>query len=105
MEAIIRDGGRQYRVAAGATIDVDYRAAEPGSSLEFDEVLFVGGDGDAPQFGTPLLGGAKVIAKVLGTVKGPKLIVTNFRRRKDSRRRVGHRQAYTQVKIETISAS
>ena len=104
MEAIFRDGGRQYRVQQGETLEVDYRELEAGSTIEFNEVLFVGGDSGAPKVGSPLVEGAKVVGKVLGDVKGKKLIIMHFRRRKNSRRRVGHRQKYTQVQIEKIEA-
>ncbi len=102
MEAIIKDSGRQFTVSEGATIDVDYRDIEPGSSIEFDEVLCLTAEGAEPRFGSPTLEGVKVIGKVVGPVKGPKLVATSFRRRKNSRRRVGHRQGYTQVRIESI---
>jgi large subunit ribosomal protein L21 len=102
MEAIIRDGSRQFRVQEGLTIDVDYRDAEPGTDLEFGEVLYLSGEGGLVHFGQPVVEGAKVVGKVLGTVKGPKLVVTQFRRRKDSRTRTGHRELYTQVHIEKI---
>lgn len=104
MEAIFRDGGRQYRVQQGETLEVDYREVEPGSTIEFNEVLFVGGESGSPKIGSPLVEGAKVVGKVLGAVKGKKLIIMHFRRRKNSRRRVGHRQKYTQVQIEKIEA-
>lgn len=103
MEAIIRDSGQQFRVKKGQTIEVDYRDAEPGSTLEFPEVLYVWTDGET-RVGTPLVKGARVVAKVLGEARGPKLIVMDFRRRKNSRRRVGHRQSYTRVQIEDIQA-
>jgi len=102
MEAIISHSGRQFRVTEGETIEIDYQESQPGSSIEFGEVLYVAGDGGEPRVGTPTLGGARVIGKVVGTVQGPKLIAAQFRRRKNSRRRIGHRQKYTQVKIETI---
>ena len=104
MEAIFRDGGRQYRVQQGETLEVDYREVEPGSTIEFNEVLFVGGESGSPKIGSPLVEGAKVVGKVLGAVKGKKLIIMHFRRRKNSRRRVGHRQKYTQGQIEKIEA-
>ena len=104
MEAIFRDGSRQYRVQQGETLEVDYREADPGSTIEFNEVLFVGDDSGSPKIGSPLVEGAKVVCKVLGDVKGKKLIIMHFRRRKNSRRRVGHRQKYTQVQIEKIQA-
>lgn len=104
MEAIISHSGRQFRVHEGETIDIDYRDAPPGSSIEFGDVLYVGGEGAEPRVGAPTLGGVKVLGRVLGTVQGPKLIAAQFRRRKNSRRRVGHRQKYTKVKIESIQA-
>jgi large subunit ribosomal protein L21 len=104
MEAIIRDGGRQLKVKEGMSVEVDYRKLEPGTTIEFAEVLCVSQEGQPPRLGTPTLNGAKVIAKVLGKTRGPKLIAAQFRRRKDSRRRVGHRQTYTQVQIQKIEA-
>ncbi len=101
MEAIFRDGGRQYKVSEGATVEVDYRNVEAGSTLEFDEVLLVG-EGAGAKVGTPLVAGAKVVGTVLDQVRGPKLIVAHFRRRKNSRKRNGHRQPYTQVRIDRI---
>ena len=104
MEAIFRDGGRQYRVQQGETLEVDYREAEAGSTIEFNEVLLVGDESGSPKGGAPLVEGAKVVGKVLGDVKGKQLIIMHFRRRKNSRRRVGHRQKYIQVQIEKIEA-
>jgi large subunit ribosomal protein L21 len=103
MEAIIRDGGRQYRVQQGSTVDVDYRELEPGSRVEFEDVLLINeGEGGSTRVGQPRVEGAKVVGKVVGQVKGPKLIVMHFRRRKNSKTRFGHRQRYTKVQIETI---
>ena len=102
MEAIIRHSGKQFKVKEGGTIQVDYREAQPGSSVEFTEVLYIGEEGVAPRIGTPTLPGAKVRGKVLGDLRGPKLIAVRFRRRKNTRRRVGHRQKYIQVQIESI---
>ena len=104
MEAVFRDGGRQYTVREGATLDLDYRDLEPGSTVEFDEVLYVDKGAGAPEIGTPLVDGAKVLGKVVDQVKGKKLIIMHFRRRKNSRRRVGHRQKYTRVAIQKIEA-
>lgn len=105
MEAVIRDGGRQYRVREGDTLEIDYRdGAEAGSTIEFSDVLLVAGAGSPAKVGAPIVEGAKVLAKVVGQVKGEKLVIMNFRRRKNSRRRVGHRQKYTQVAIEKIEA-
>ena len=104
MEAIIRHSGRQFKVKEGATIEVDRQDLEPGSSLEFGDVLYVGAEGQPPKIGKPTLPGAKVVGKVLGEVQGPKLIAAQFRRRKNSRRRIGHRQSYTKVLIESIQS-
>jgi large subunit ribosomal protein L21 len=101
MEAVIKDGGRQYRVKVGDTLEVDYRPAEKGSSVEFPEVLYLGGEGE-PRVGTPTVSGAKVTGTVLGPVKGKKLIVALYRRRKGLHTRTGHRQPYLKVKIDKI---
>jgi large subunit ribosomal protein L21 len=101
MEAVIKDGGRQYRVKVGELLDIDFREAEKGSALEFPEVLYVGGEGE-PKIGKPALAGAKVLATVIGPVKGKKLAVALFRRRKGLHTRTGHRQPYLRVKIESI---
>ena len=102
MEAVIRDGSRQFRVKVGDTLDVDYRPLEKGSTLEFSEVLYLGGDQGKPRVGKPTISGAKVRATVLGLHKGKKLIVATFRRRKGLHTRTGHRQKYTRVKIDAI---
>ena len=101
MEAVIRDGGHQYTVSEGETLDVEFRDVEEGATLEFPEVLYLRGDGDA-RVGAPTVDGAKVTAKVIGAVKVDKLIVAKFRRRKSSRTRVGHRQQFLRVQIEKI---
>ncbi len=101
MEAVIKDGGRQYRVKVGDTLEVDFRPLEKGTSLEFPEVLYVGGEGE-PRVGTPTVKGAKVTATVIGPIKGPKLVSATYRRRKGLHTRTGHRQPYIKVKIEKI---
>ncbi len=102
MYAIIRDRGMQYRVEPGQVLMLDLiEAAEPGSQIEIGEVLLVG-DGDAVQVGSPILDGAKVRAEVLGEAKGDKIVVFRYRNKKRYRRRTGHRQRYTQVKISAI---
>ncbi len=75
---------------------------EPGASVTFDQVAAVGGD--APRIGTPLVEGASVTATVIGVVKGPKLIIQKFKRRKNYRRRTGFRARYTEVRIEAVHA-
>jgi large subunit ribosomal protein L21 len=102
MYAIIKHDGRQYRVEEGQELAIDYRNASVGDQVTFQEVLAAGSAGDL-KFGAPLLTGANITAEVIGTVQGPKLVVQKFRRRKNSRRKTGHRQLYTKVRIGKIS--
>lgn len=102
MYAIIVDGGRQYRVEPGMEVVVDFRDIAAGENLEFSTVLAVGGD-DGLKLGTPTIEGATVTASVLGPKQGEKVYIQKFRRRKTYRRRTGHRQLHTRVKIESIS--
>jgi large subunit ribosomal protein L21 len=104
MYAIIADGGRQYKVEEGQELIVDYRDLPPGSQLQFDQVLAVAGESGL-QLGRPTLTGASVEAVVLGATLGEKLYIQKFRRRKNYRRRTGHRQIYTRVKIAKIVTS
>ncbi len=105
MYAVIETGGKQYRVQQGDVIDVERLAdaGEPGSDVEFDRVLMVGGEDDV-KVGTPVVDGAKVSAKLVDEVRGSKVIVFKKKRRKQYRRRNGHRQALTRVRIENIQA-
>lgn len=104
MYAIIEDGGRQYKVAPGDKIFVDTRdLAEGQETIEFDRVLAVGEGADA-RIGQPLVAGAKVVGRLEGKVKGEKLYIMKFRRRKNYRRTTGHRQKYLQVTINDIIA-
>ena len=104
MYAIIRDRGMQYRVEQGQVLSIDLLdEAEPGSQIELGEVLLVG-DGEGVKVGSPLLSGALVRAQVLGEKKGEKIIVFRYRNKKRYRRRTGHRQRYTQIKISEIVA-
>ena len=102
MYAIIADGASQYHVSEGDEFDIDFRELSPGAELKFDRVL-VYSDGDKLQLGVPALSGASVIAEVVGPRMGEKLVVQKLRRRKNSRRKTGHRQMYTVVKINKIS--
>lgn len=102
MYAIIADGGRQYKVEEGQILEIDFREAEAGSELKFDRVLAVSGDSGL-KLGTPTLDGASVTAKVIEETKGDKLVVQKFRRRKNSKRRNGHRQKFVKVKIGSIA--
>ena len=102
MYAIIVDGGRQYRVEEGQELEIDYRDTSSGEEIVFDRVL-AGRDDDGVKIGTPDVSGASVTVEVLGTSQGQKLVVQKFRRRKNSRRKTGHRQLYTRVKISKIN--
>ncbi|MGI9519325.1 MAG: 50S ribosomal protein L21 [Pirellulaceae bacterium] len=102
MYAIIADGGRQYKVEEGQTLEVDLREANPGDELTFNRVLAVSDD-DGFRLGQPEVSGATVSAKVLDQTKGKKIYVQKFRRRKNSKRRTGHRQKYLRVRIEKIA--
>ena len=104
MYAIIEDGGKQYRVENGQELNIELQDVPEGATtITFDRVLLVGA-GDSTKVGRPLVDGAKVTATVLGERKGPKLDTLIFRRRKNSKRAIGHRQHYLRVKIEEIQA-
>ena len=103
MYAIIADGGRQYKVEQGQELEIDYRDASKGDELTFDQVLAVSGD-DGLKLGKPTVAGATVTAEVIGPTKGDKIYIQKLRRRKNSRRRTGHRQLYTKVRVSAISA-
>jgi large subunit ribosomal protein L21 len=100
MFAVIKTGGKQYRVVAEDVLRVDRLDGEPGTIVEFGEVLVVGGD--APAVGAPTVAGATVAGELLDHVRGPKVIAFKKRRRKNSRRRRGHRQEYSLVRITEI---
>lgn len=101
MYAIVRDRGMQYRVEKGQQLNVALLDAEPGSQIELDEVLLIGGT-DEVRVGNPLVEGARVRAQVLDMVKGEKIVVFRYRNKKRYRRRTGHRQQYTRIKIDDI---
>jgi large subunit ribosomal protein L21 len=103
MYAIISDGGRQYRVEEGQEFDIDYRDISKGNQLQFGQVLALS-DQDGLRVGKPNLEGASVTAQVVGVRFGEKLVVQKLRRRKNSRRKTGHRQMYTTVRVEKINA-
>jgi len=100
--AIIKTGGRQFRVAEGDTIDVDVLAVEPGKTATFGDVLMFA-DGNDVTHGNPLISGAKVTAEVLEQRKDKKVIAFKYKRRKGYHRTVGHRRKLTRVKIKSIS--
>lgn len=101
MYAIIEESGRQFRVEEGQQLEVDYREATAGDQITFDRVLAVRSD-DGFKVGQPTVEGASVTAQIVGVVQGEKLVVQKLRRRKTYRRKTGHRQLYTQVKIAKI---
>lgn len=102
MYAIIDDGGKQYKVAEGEAVEVDLRSAQPGEAISFEKVLLISGD-DGATVGAPTIEGASVQTEVLGEAKGQKVTVQRFRRRQGMhRRKQGHRQHYTRVKITKI---
>ena len=103
MYAVIRSGGKQYRVAPDDVIQVEKLEADPGSRVVLDQVLMVGGD-DAAKVGAPLVAGAAVNAEVVEQKRGPKIIVFKKKRRKNYRRRNGHRQDITLLRITGIDA-
>ncbi len=104
MYAVIKTGGKQYRVREGQVLRVESLNAEAGDAIEFDEVLMVGEGADI-KVGTPIVEGAKVSATVESNGRGKKVTIIKFRRRKNrSKTKQGHRQNYTEVKIGKISA-
>ncbi|HTT03283.1 MAG TPA: 50S ribosomal protein L21 [Steroidobacteraceae bacterium] len=103
MYAVIATGGKQYRVTKDAVLRVERLDAEPGSTVELGEVLLVG-EGASVKLGNPHLKGGKVVATVLRHLKGAKVSIVKFRRRKHYLRQKGHRQMYTELKVTDISA-
>jgi len=101
MYAVVRTGGKQYRVSAGDSIDVEKLPYDVGEQIELDEVLLVSNGGDA-QIGKPLVPGAKVKATVTRQAKGRKVVIFKFRSSNRYRRKKGHRQQYTRLRIDEI---
>jgi len=101
MYAIIKSGGKQYRVQAGEQLRVEAIAAEVGSSVSLEEVLLVG-TGDGVKVGAPLVSGAKVTATVVSHGRGDKVKIFKLRRRKHYQKTQGHRQSYTELRIDDI---
>lgn len=103
MHAVIKSGGKQYKVEKGDKLRVEKLDTEAGKSIKISDVLMLI-DGDKVTVGTPLVKGAKVTAKVESHGRGPKIKIIKFRRRKHHRKQMGHRQAYTELSITDISA-
>lgn len=102
MYAVIRTGGKQYRVAQGDKVRVEKLIGNVGETITFDQILLVGGD--AIKVGAPTVAGAKVEAKIIAQDRAKKVIVFKFRRRKNYRRKAGHRQPFTALEITGITA-
>ena len=100
--AVIKTGGKQYRVAAGDKLRIEKLAGAVGDTVTFGEVLLVGAEGSPIQIGRPLLAGAAVEAKITAQDREKKIIIFKFRRRKNYRRKTGHRQPFTAVEITGI---
>ncbi|MGD0896840.1 MAG: 50S ribosomal protein L21 [Thermoguttaceae bacterium] len=103
MYAIVEDGRHQLKVEEGQEIEIDYRDLPPGEELKFERVLAVR-DESGLRIGRPALESAVVTARVISVAQGPKLVIQKMRRRKNFRRRTGHRQIFTRVVVEKISA-
>ena len=102
MYAVIKTGGKQYKVAVDDVLDIEKLAGEAGEKMTFDNVMMVGGDGE-PTVGAPTIEGASVTAEVVGQMRTRKIIVFKKKRRKNYRRKNGHRQHFTRVKILSIA--
>ena len=102
MYAIVRSGGQQQKVAVGDVIEIDKVASEVGDSVKLPVVLLV--DGDSVTSDADALGKATVTAEVLGATKGPKIVIQKYKNKTGYKKRQGHRQKYTQVKVTDISA-
>jgi large subunit ribosomal protein L21 len=103
MYAVVKTGGKQYRVSAGEKLKIEQIPAEVGAEIVLDQVLLVA-DGDAVRMGTPLLDGAQIMARVLAHGRGDKVRIFKLHRRKHYRRTQGHRQNYTEIEILRIAA-
>jgi large subunit ribosomal protein L21 len=101
MYAVISSGGKQYRLTEGALVDVERIGGQAGDPVVFDQVLFLG-DGESGRVGQPVIEGARVLGTIVEQGKGDKIVVFKFKRRKMYRRRTGHRQELTRVRIESI---
>ena len=102
MYAVIQTGGKQYRVQQGDVIFVEKIDSQADEAVTFEEVLLVN-DGDQTRIGAPTVAGAKVEGKVLGQVKGQKIVVYKYKAKKNERKKQGHRQPYTKVEITAIN--
>jgi large subunit ribosomal protein L21 len=104
MYAVIKTGGKQYRVVAGEKIKVEQIPAEVGAEITLDQILMVG-EGESVKVGAPIVAGAKVTAKVIAQGRHPKVNIFKMRRRKHYRKNQGHRQNFTEIQIGEITAA
>lgn len=102
MYAILKQGGRQYKVSPGMTIQVDPLAVEAGESVELEHILMLSHDGGV-EIGAPMIGDAKVVAKVVRHGRGRKITVFKFKRRKGYHKKQGHRQDFTELRVTSIT--
>ena len=102
MYAVVKTGGKQYKVSEGEYLNIEKVDGEVGATLELNEVLLVGGD--VVKIGTPVVPGAKITAQIVAQDKAKKILVFKSRRRKNYRKKNGHRQPFTRVKIAAIEA-
>ena len=103
MYAVIRSGGKQVRVEPGASVRVEKLAGAVGDTIELAEVLLIGGE-DATRVGTPLVDGARAVGIITAQERAPKLTIFKMKRRKGYRRKAGHRQPYTEIRVDRIEA-
>lgn len=101
MYAVVRTGGKQVRMSPGESVRIEKLPGDVGATVELDDVLLVGGEGE-PRVGTPVVDGAKVVATIMAQGRGPKIRVFKMKRRKGYRRHLGHRQDYTELRVERI---
>ena len=104
MYAVVESGGKQYKAEVGMTLDVDLMKAEPGETIELDRVLLLSGE-DGVVVGQPTIAGAKVVAEVVDDIRGKKLIVFKYKNKVRYRKKAGHRQSYTRIRVTGIQAT
>ncbi|HEX9814161.1 MAG TPA: 50S ribosomal protein L21 [Myxococcota bacterium] len=104
MYAVVRTGGKQLRVEPGAAVRVEKLEGSVGDSVELAEVLLLVGAEGGAKIGTPLVAGAKVVGTITAQGRGPKITIFKMKRRKGYRRKAGHRQSYTEIRVDKIEA-
>jgi large subunit ribosomal protein L21 len=101
MYAVVRSGGKQVRVEPGYSVRVEKLPGDVGDAVELGDVLLVGGEGE-PRIGTPLVEGARAVGTIMAQARGPKITIFKMKRRKGYRRKTGHRQDYTEIRVDKI---